>query len=936
MSLYIDDNIFPFAPFFETLERDGFRFALNDYRRIGVVLSSEANWDRDLLRGVLASLLVREPEQIGIFRRRFDQFFDPDLFIDPAIEKMNHDRALSELSELAGRRTPFVWKGVREWASGSRTAAVDSKPPTSMRRTFVLLAVLVCLASAYFFQDAWVPRMFDALFPQPKIVRIVSEVPRPVEKPEELPEEMRRYEGLPRIERVSAEQIDKVEPWKTWFAVFLALLAASVGWTVFVWNYIRVPKDKPPPADLGRDAPRFFSTGDIGGPPPPFLTSSRLDRLADMLGYFQSERPGKTPNIDASVKKSVRAGGVPELVFEKRRQVHRVLILEDRDAREFRTWNPVACELAGGLELRGIPVTYGEFSGAPDKFRTPGGGQRRMEDLDERRSGYLVLIFSDGKRLDLSDTRFVIENLARWPKLAWLDYRETRFWDRRTDFLASRGVPVFPATPSGLDDAFGLLVSEQGGRRTADTGFRAPVRHGAFHASGLDAVVEKICGRTMNWACCCAMMQPLSLGLAHRLREEYFDDLGPEAIGRLFQLPGTRYSPASGLSFSQPVLAVLRREFAVCFGTSRQERILEFIEGLIREREPSDPGQERKSIAFLNWKYYLERLRLERVPKRALKELARLGADGSPIAGFVKNDLSGVRPCKPSTDPKKTDLKFSPGVPLRVEIRDPKSLQRFGRLVKKAGIPLKKAFPLPKAFRAISLALSISLLASGTMSLLAYMNQGVGTIQYTLKADPSGHFPVKIERHSGQGWNDVPFRREENGTRLYELNEKEKYRINLFRHGGVETEPIGPDLGLGALNVRFDGKMELPCEERIGGSNITVLRCPARNNQWRKSILSGNPSSWREKLMPDTPRDRLWSIGISLVDRQKGEEYKKKQEELEELLLFTRSTDAILSGRRQWPRCHRCGRRFGFRRRETGGMDEKHPGDYFSGISEYR
>jgi hypothetical protein len=120
--------------------------------------------------------------------------------------------------------------------------------------------------------------------------------------------------------------------------------------------------------------------------------------------------------------------------------------LEDTTS-QARVWNTVPRELAAGLAQRGVPVTHGLFDGSPARFRLDDGltiGE--LDDWQERRQGLLLLLFSEGKHLFRRTAARVLDDLATWPRVAWMDFREPQFWDDCTALAADKGLLIFPAT----------------------------------------------------------------------------------------------------------------------------------------------------------------------------------------------------------------------------------------------------------------------------------------------------------------------------------------------------------------------------------------------------------------------------------------------------------------------------------------------------------
>ncbi|MFO1429396.1 MAG: formylglycine-generating enzyme family protein [Candidatus Competibacteraceae bacterium] len=412
--------------------------------------------------------------------------------------------------------------------------------------------------------------------------------------------------------------------------------------------------------------PRLFRPGIIGGKPAPRLDNETLDQLADSMGYFQNEQVGSRLDVHASIRATANGGGFPTLMFQRRKQIRNVLILEDTYA-EALTWNPIAGELAQGLARRGVPVVYGHFQGVPDRFLDLENGRIvHLDDLEDQRRGYLLLIFSDGKGLHYRDDRFTLEALTHWPMMAWMELREPRAWDESSALPAHVGLPVYPASKDGLLTVMRRFMTEQGSRgvllNNPTTWCGLPARELSVP---LAIHVERLLGNALLWAQDCAMMlPPLSLGLADALRKEFHPQLPPERIERLYNLPGTTWN-TSGLQFSQSVLAVLRRGFVLRRSEARQQKALEF---LLRQIQQAEPENEH-SPAHFAWEWRRERVRLELEPDLAVQRLTRFAQ--SPLGEAIRAELGRVVfPDSQSADPD--------AIPLRLKPRNQLSVKLFG------------------------------------------------------------------------------------------------------------------------------------------------------------------------------------------------------------------------------------------------------------------
>lgn len=351
------------------------------------------------------------------------------------------------------------------------------------------------------------------------------------------------------------------------------------------------------------------------------------------MGYFQSEQAGKVLNVPVSIAATGRNGGIPMLEFYKRKQIRSLLILEDAFA-EAMAWHPIARELAEGMSQRAVPVLYGRFNGSPEQFKTADGSVNRLEDLEDQRRGYLLLIFTDGKGIDRHTGTFALEALGRWPMVAWMELREPAWWDETSALPTRYGIPIYPATPAGLMQAVSRFLTEQSSQK--DFSDDAANRQGLpLHTeTKLDAYVEQLLGDALLWAQDCAMLQPMSLGLADALRRRFHPHLPPERMDRLLALPGTTQN-ISGAHFSNEILKVLRNSFLQRRDEHEQEEVLKFILEKIQQAKP----HENDSPAHLAWEAVKERVRLELEPDDNLERLAQLAKTklGDSISAGLEN-----------------------------------------------------------------------------------------------------------------------------------------------------------------------------------------------------------------------------------------------------------------------------------------------------------
>ncbi len=558
-----------------------------------MALRAGGPWTRAQLRGVLSSLLVRDRDKIEDFRRRFDLFFalaDEDQARFAGVEM---ERALEDLCRLAEGESP---PAASPRARSERTRVLpQSARPSFWRQSWWLRGVMILLL-CFVLQYVWRHRHYSTTEMLRDVIPSIPEAPSKTV----VIQTYRIYEHAPRLRITyisgSHQDAGRVE--------FLLAIVALANAGCLTWWISRDQAASPEPVDSR--ARSFFRPGAIGGRPAPRLERAALDHLADSLGYFRSEEQGRDLDARASIDRTIRSGGVPTPVFERRRRGRSVLILEDVDA-EPRAWNAVAQELADGLAQRGVPVIHGVFAGVPDRFRTRDRFEHRIEDLEDDRSGLLVLVFSDGKGLGSPASAFVLERLARWPQVAWMQLQERRAWDRTAARPALHGLPVFPADQKGLVRALAGFTTEQAPRRVDAQPETWRGRPSRTVEASLEAHVEEVLGDSLLWAQACVMaVPPIGLGLADRLRERFHPELPPGRIERLIALPGTSLN-ASGLRFGTDVLAVLRDGFAQRRGPEEQRQVLEFLLEQVQEAEPDEPG----GLGRQAWEWRLERTRLE-------------------------------------------------------------------------------------------------------------------------------------------------------------------------------------------------------------------------------------------------------------------------------------------------------------------------------------
>lgn len=616
---------FPFAAFFNLLSANGIKVTLADYDRVTRALRAGGRWTSAQLGGVLQALLVKNPEQERTFRKCFDSFFSDDL---PEYSEEEISKFRRSLNEGVIQDPPRISDGREYWRF------VDYG--------FILLITVAILSvTISYLISGRKPS------PTPRIQNSATVNSNGASTTQPSREE-------PSAKYTRDEQPSEVlEPWQ----VFFIVLSLCVGAIYFVGRIFGLGAQAAIPIypiPIKDEGPYMFALSQIGSEKIHLLSERTLDQLSGSLRHAMSERPSKRLDLKSSISMSARQAGLMSLVYQHVLIVKRVYVLVDLSAEPLR-WNSTARELASGLSQRGVQVTYGDFYGSPERFRTMSGRDIWLEDLEDSRNNSILFIFSDGKQLKYKRDRAALESLARWPVVAWLDLRESKFWDESARLIRSMKIPLFPANEGGLMAAAELFLTEHGSDVKSGDLKRAKW-HGppAFVSGDLDAHLETLLGDALPWAQTCAMMQPLPLKLANTLRSRFAPELPPERVERLFRLPGTWWD-ASGLHFSDAVLSILRSGFTVRWEEWEQVEILRTIIDEIRAVEPP----EKNSLRHLAWEYALERVRLELEPDASLPRLIRLL--DTPLATHVRAELARLVTTKEDS----AKQRGNGGVPLR-------------------------------------------------------------------------------------------------------------------------------------------------------------------------------------------------------------------------------------------------------------------------------
>ena len=868
---------YPFDAFFATLKSAGIRPTVKDYDRIGMVFATGGRWTMRRFKDTLAAILARDEDQLEKFSTRFDMFF-PGACDDRQREiEIDPRQVLADLRNLPPE-TGTATKPKKQELRSPKLTFLHSPPGPEKKKPpkpgpkirLALLLALLCAACAL---GAW--DWFLKEHPVQKAPKIVGPAAVPAKPPPSTPlvSGTRTYPDVPFVKSIRYESQAISEKCKYYFYFGALLLIETLLFGLYLYRSTKIEED--PPADWQPGQVPRFSLGAIGGSPSPFLDDDTLNFLADSMGHFQSGRASNVLNVKASVWSTLKSGGVPSLRFFTRKQVRGILVLEDLFSRD-RAWNPVARELATGMEARGIPVVRGYFKGVPDVFFDDDGAAFRIEDLDGLRKGCFLLLFTDGKGLG-REKAFVLESMSRWPMKAWMDLRGVRFWDNTVRIPVEKGLPVFPASGPGCVRAFRQVLSERGDDHDmsdpALAGPGLPEKTGGIS----EACLESLLGDALPWARDCAMFQPLTPGLADKLRLRFHKDLPPERMELLHAIPGT-VSGVSGLRFSEEAEAILRAGFLSCRAEEDQERVLECIVEQINEAEPKDnidcPNNDRQA-----WTMVRDRVRLEMDKERDAAAASLVRLKNTPLGAVLDENMEkfGL--------PGKSDK-----IPIRVDLEktNEKTKQRLARISQKLfHIPILEKFPVSWPKRALLASMGLGVAICLALGVYEYANREINW-----KTTGENPFAV-LEIFENGDWREIDADKVQIHARK-SLAENRKHRLLVYGNGRHTATEFTPEPRRQARLEIGTGPEVVDCRREVPETGLIAYCCPV-SGEIAKDGDSAS-LSWKALLGKESPKGREMSVGIHFATGP-GDEI----EPLETLLLDTGSVDLLYRVRTDAP-----------------------------------
>jgi hypothetical protein len=247
----------------------------------------------------------------------------------------------------------------------------------------------------------------------------------------------------------------------------------------------------------------------------------------------------------------------------------------------------------------------------------------------------VTLLFTDGARLTIADAEALRRLKAQGP-LLWMDYRDPHLWDGRHVIADHAGAAVWPATMVGLQEALrSIFVPSIRTRMQADRPAldRLP-------ASTTRRYARLVLGDALDWACDCAVLQPISLGLVEQIRQALHNQIPWIAFSRFLALPETTLAH-EGLRFREDIASFLRQRFTVQRPPETREKLTQLILNAINGHRPKAP---EGTYGYAAWSFTRARVMLFVDPDQALPELRRIQEEGLIETGVVRRFVARITP----------------------------------------------------------------------------------------------------------------------------------------------------------------------------------------------------------------------------------------------------------------------------------------------------
>ena len=387
-----------------------------------------------------------------------------------------------------------------------------------------------------------------------------------------------------------------------------------------------------------------FRVGLIGGAPPRRVDPDRMRTIADLFGYSPGEEDARELDVERTIGSVIASGGMPIVRHPAERLLPVILVLID-GASPGRHWNSTPDEVSTALVQRGLDVRVRSFTGSlhrPGSTDRVGALQatalgREILALSDEEPYVVTMVFSDGARWRDADTRLLAEAGLGGPVL-WFDDRDRELWDARLDSQRRARIPIFEASDAGIEEA--LRAAYAPGRGIGTRAKAAGAALSRRKASTLEGEMLALLGSALGWARHCALLQPISVALAERIRQRFHPALPWMAFARLCTLPGSTIGP-EGLRFGAAIGSFLITGFALREPGRLRDAVVAFITGEIGRAGAELPVD---SAAEALCSLVSHRVAVHSRPDEAVREIVRLRDEGLVEAEPLTRFLDRLQP----------------------------------------------------------------------------------------------------------------------------------------------------------------------------------------------------------------------------------------------------------------------------------------------------
>ncbi len=374
---------------------------------------------RRRLRAIVGAALITRPEDRQPFAQVFDAWYDQAIAELNAGAPAPRPAPVARPSRQARATTPAATPAATPTAAPS-AAPPAAKPRRHLRWLLALLAVELLLGAGL---RIWPPQPPAPAAPIPIVEPDRDVAPEPTPVPSAPPADYGTHRPSILVEPAPSEW----RRWPGWPPALLGAITLLAGVLAGYWvmhrSRLSAPVDGPP--QPGGPPQRF-----LPGPPSNpglLLDPAEQGRLVWGIGRYVTDQPTDRLDLPATVRASARQGGLAVPRFLPAQRHRAVWLWTDTTA-------PVLAEqladgLAGVLGAHGLAVERARFRMLPDALADADGEPFGPREVEARRAGALICIFSDGRRLlrrwrspaERPRIAALLRLLGHWPRLTWVD-----------------------------------------------------------------------------------------------------------------------------------------------------------------------------------------------------------------------------------------------------------------------------------------------------------------------------------------------------------------------------------------------------------------------------------------------------------------------------------------------------------------------------------